>query len=234
MRKFLWTILIISGCLTAASADTFNFNVLNSGFSGFNAPLPAGTVTVTQNGANAVKFSITMNSFAANTGANTHNYAIQYAISVGGFEFNLANTSNLVLSGVSSTTESGGSLTNVALSTGPHTYDGFGILNGNVGTTNNGNSTANNALTFNFTLTRTSGTLSVSDFQSKLSSNCPSNPCTFVAHITEYDTTGTLTTVTTGFGGTSQISETPEPASLALLGSGMLGVGGLMRKKLRR
>src|SRR6201999_4176395 len=121
---------------------------------------------------------------------------------------------------------------------GNHNYDGFGALDVNVATTNNGNNPSNSAVAFSFTLTRSTGTLAVSDFQSLISSNCGkdgnsivSTQCIFVAHVNEYDVLGG-SNIRTGFGGTTgTLIATPEPESIALLGSGLLGIGGLLRKR---
>jgi hypothetical protein len=242
MRKtFFKAFLIVLACLTAASADTFPFDVLNSTFTGTNSPLPAGLVTVTQLNASSVSFSITMNEFAANAPGNGTGKEIQYTIGVGGFEFNLANTSNLSISSASATNVNNGSIGNITLSTGSHNYDGFGALDVNVATTNNGNNANNSAVTFNFTLTRSTGTLAISDFQALTSSNCGkdsnsivSTQCIFVAHVNEYDVL-TGGNIRTGFGGTTgEVIATPEPGSIALLGSGLLGLAGFARKRFRK
>jgi hypothetical protein len=217
---------------TAASADTFTFSVGNSALS--SAPLPFGTITLNQVNASTINFSIVMAHYAPNSGPNTTSSDIQYAIGNGGFEFNLASTANLSLSAVSATNVLGGSFGNTfALSTGSSNYDGFGALNVNIATTNNGNNNPNAAKTLSFTLTRTVGTLAISDFQALTSSNCPTpNPCTFVAHVNEWDTVA-QSNIKTGFGGTRGPDTTvPEPASLALFGSGLLGLGGIVRRKL--
>lgn len=243
MRKSILLIFVLMGCMAVASADSFSINVLNSTFTGTNSPLPAGMVNATQVDNHTVSFAITMYHYLPNTGSNTTSSNIQYMIGGGGFALDLANTSNLAISAASAVNGLGNNMSanSLVLTIGSHNYDGFGTLNVNIGTTSTSNSASNSLVTLNFTLSRTVGTLAISDFLAQTSSNCGpgttaivNTPCEFVMHVNEFDLNSGAN-LRTGYGGTTgQVVATPEPGGLALLGSGLLGMGGFIRRKLRK
>jgi hypothetical protein len=87
-------------------------------------------------------------------------------------------------------------------------------------TINGSGSTSTSDLTF--TVTRTGGFSSVSQLYSP-----NSDGYAFESHVLVLDSSGNI--VTTGFVGNGPV--TPEPASLALFGSGLVALGGVLRRR---
>jgi hypothetical protein len=190
---------------TVAHADTiYTLNV--DGCTGGCGTGPYGTVDLAQNGSSVnVKLTLAAGENFAGTGAGD------------ALEFNLLN----FLGPISITNITSG----FAVGPAPDTASKFGTFNFSVTcSTCSGGTGPSGPLSF--TVGDANGVL-VSDF-AKLSTNPPGDtPAYFAADIFGNGNTGNV-----GATGTPTTTTTPEPSSLMLLGTGVLGAAGLMRRKM--
>ncbi len=123
------------------------------------------------------------------------------------------------------------SITYTGTDTGITGYDDSGLFNLAIYGSGSGFTTAADQISF--VLTDTSGTWgSAADV---LTNNGYSKVINFDAAIEAYACpVGACTSTSEQYHGVVDVQATPEPGSLALLGTGVLGLGGLVRRKFRR
>lgn len=203
-----------------AKADSFTLGVQNGGLTGTG---PWGTVTVLCNGGGT---SCTIE-FAAASGFEFHN---------GGVGWNVADAadSSITNTSVTTCTSVGGATCSLQSDTeNSYAFDGFGKYDMSV-TGGNGSSTG---LT-DIIITITGTGLTTADFEGN------NGNAQFVAQVSPYpnpnggctgfvaneNLTGNQPSATAGSGCGS--TSVPEPGSLALFGTGILGMAGYLRRKL--
>jgi len=214
MRNSLLVLLLAAAVMmvapTAAKADiSYNLTVDHcTGGCGTSALNPGATVLLQDQGGGSVKVTVTLNdgNKFVNTGAGLQNT----------FDFNLNGFSSV--SGISVATAGFSSAGNTA---GSYHFDGFGDFMYSIvwGSQGGGNASNSNPLVF----TVTAVGLTEGSFAQNSTGGAPS---TFFGADVLSGTTGN-----TGPIGGGSLTSTPEPASLALFSAGLIGLGGLIRRR---
>ena len=261
MKAIAAFVVLVCLTALPAAADSFTISVCNTNLSPScsSATMPVGTIVVTQNGTNALDFKITMDNYPASHlqwGIGSQGTGDTLAMMLGpAINMDRLAPAGFSLSNITATLFGGAQLNTGwvvdagydckkkgADPCGTHVQriqheDGFGDWN--LGINNpalGGGNPSSSLIAFNFTLNHDSA-LSLSDLiYNSPDSNCDSlNPkqlCYFAMHANSINTATGTTNFNTGYAGaTKDIPKTPEPASMMLLGAGMLGLMGLRRKR---
>ncbi len=212
--------LLLTAAAPRASADSFTLSVPNSAISAY----PAGYINVTVTLVNSTTATITF----TNDPSGIYNYLMgdgsTAAVNV--------NATTFTVGAVSESNSLGAPFTPTFTSTqtGTQNVDGFGDFNLTI---NNTDGFGDSATTVTFTITNTSGTWSSA--ANVLIANSQGNTAAahvFVESSTCTDGSGKLVACATGYAGNG--TNVPEPGTLSIFGTGLLGLAGLIRRRMNK
>ncbi len=209
----LAAIVLLIGVSTAmADTITYTLNYGNYGINSYPGPYATVTVNLTSSTTATIDFDSLIN------GNYVYMFGANSALDVN------VNATSWTLGSISASNSYGGFTPGSFTDGGSSNADGFGAFNQTIDSTDGYHAAATQA---SFSLTNTSGTWA--DAASVLTPN--SNGYAAAAHIFVADCTETTcadSALATGY------ATVPEPASMALLGSGFLALGGFIRRRLTR
>lgn len=209
---FLLVLALALVLTNAALADTITIGIGNSALSGYTGPFQ--TVNVTLN--NSTSATITFTSLTNGGNVYLMGDGGTVGVNVHGSSFSLGTiTGSNAYTGFSAATYTNG---------GAGNEDGFGNFNLTINS-NDGFSSSSSTVSFGLTLTSGSWS-SAADVLTANGSGYLAATHTFVCAVTCNQAEGALAT---GFAANG-VAASPEPATLALLGAGLLGIGGIRRR----
>jgi hypothetical protein len=201
-----------------ASADTFSSTLTtgNTALSGFESPFAQVLVTLTSATTATVKF--TSDVVAGNI----------YLMGDGGSVAVNVNATSWTLSNIAGTNAGTGFTPGPFSDGGAGNEDGFGSFNQTI---NSFDGFSHSSDTITFTLTNTSGGTWASA-ANVLTGNAAGNDAAAHIFVTSSPANASNGAIATGFAAENATPAVPEPASMGLLGTALLGAYGLLRRKL--
>jgi len=220
MLKKITLSLVVIGCAlalcTPSFADTvYDLNLGNSAISGFAGPY--GSVNVHLDSSTMATISFTSNTVGGNI----------YLFGDGGTAGVNVNATSWTLSSITGSNAGTGFTSGGPFSDGgAGNLDGFGTFNQTIDTFDGFTYSSD---FISFILTNTSGTWA--DSSNVLTANADGNSVAAHIFVTSSPADASNGALATGFASTGTTTSTPEPASLILLASGLLGVSFFRRRK---